>query len=201
MTSSFAVDTKPDLPPKPSELVVARICHDLGNALGVVSNALELATLSGAGSNELDFAGESAGLSVARLKFLRLAFGAAKTEDLPLSAVLSCFHAQDRQAVPDIRLDGDDPFLDGRQARLCALLLMVCRSALPRGGPISVSATGGFGFRASPAQKIPGFDLLESRQSQCDSRDIHFLLAREAAAELGLAISSDFTGDTLSLSC
>ncbi|WP_106159606.1 histidine phosphotransferase family protein [Hasllibacter halocynthiae] len=64
----------PDLP----ALVASRICHDLVSPLGAIGNGLELIEMTGApGKPEMALIGESAADATARIRFFRVAFGAA----------------------------------------------------------------------------------------------------------------------------
>ena len=61
-----------------NDLIGSRICHDLISPLGAISNGIELLTMSGAaGSPEMTLIGESIENANARIRFFRVAFGAA----------------------------------------------------------------------------------------------------------------------------
>ena len=65
-----------------ASLIASRICHDLISPVGAISNGLELVSLGG-GMNqgpELDLITESVENANARIRFFRIAFGAAQSD-------------------------------------------------------------------------------------------------------------------------
>ena len=66
-----------------TSLVGTRICHDLVNPLGAISNGVELMGLAGsARSPELDLIEESVQSASARIRFFRLAYGSGDDDVL-----------------------------------------------------------------------------------------------------------------------
>ena len=66
---------QPDL----AELVGSRLCHDLVNPLSAIANGIELLTLSGAARTpEVELIADAVGDAMARIRFFRVAFGAAR---------------------------------------------------------------------------------------------------------------------------
>lgn len=67
--------------PNLSALRGSRICHDLINPLGAIGNGVELLGLAGVGSGpEMDLLNDSVLNATSKLKFLRLAVGAATAD-------------------------------------------------------------------------------------------------------------------------
>ena len=66
-----------------SALVSSRICHDLVSPLGAIGNGVELLGMSGAPEGpELQLINESVENANARLRFFRIAFGAASADQV-----------------------------------------------------------------------------------------------------------------------
>jgi len=64
-----------------SALVASRLRHDLGNPLGAVSNGVELLQMSGmANSPEMALIADALRDTEARLRFFRIAYGAARPD-------------------------------------------------------------------------------------------------------------------------
>jgi len=70
------------LSPRVLELIVSRVCHDLVSPVGAISNGVELMEELGgtAGDDALALISSSAHQAGLRLKFFRLAYGAAGTD-------------------------------------------------------------------------------------------------------------------------
>ncbi|MBM3540521.1 MAG: hypothetical protein FJX51_00610 [Alphaproteobacteria bacterium] len=64
------------------ELLCSRLCHDLVSPVGAISNGVELLTEMGPDEEALALVGQSAQAAATRLKFYRVAYGAAGA-DLP----------------------------------------------------------------------------------------------------------------------
>ena len=62
-------------------LIGSRICHDLINPLGAISNGIELLEMAGVAQGpEMSLVSDSVENATAKLKMLRLAFGAASPD-------------------------------------------------------------------------------------------------------------------------
>lgn len=83
-------------------LVGSRICHDLISPVGAIGNGLELMTMGGGDSAEMALVNDSLSNAQARIRFFRLAFGAAGNEPVSegeLRRILSDLAAAARQTV------------------------------------------------------------------------------------------------------
>lgn len=129
----------PDL----AALVGSRICHDLISPIGAISNGVELLSLTdGDTGAEMDLINESVQNAAARIRFFRIAYGAADDGQLvsrsELLTVLSAI-ARGGRFNYIWQIEGDQP----RQRVRCALLLLqAMETALPLGGDLSVWQDG-----------------------------------------------------------
>jgi len=127
-------------PPDLAELVGSRLCHDLVNPISAISNGLELLALSGAvPTPEIELIGDAVRDAMARIRFFRIAFGAARPGEM-ISA------RETREILAEIygtsRLDvrwqiGED--LPRADTKLGFLLLNAAETAFPLGGTLSIS--------------------------------------------------------------
>jgi histidine phosphotransferase ChpT len=130
-----------------AELLCARLCHDLAGAVGAVATGAELLAEEDAGENSeaVDLLATSAATAVARLRFLRLAFGLGGTT-LPadqLQDLVSTFLASPLGCGEDLRLDWEDCgqiAWEPGPAKLLLNLVLLGRDCLPRGGALAVRA-------------------------------------------------------------
>ena len=124
-------------------LISSRICHDLINPIGAISNGLELLALTGAPhSPELALITESVNTANAKVQFLRIAFGDA-TNNTAISpaeimGILNDFYnVSSTSLIWAIKTP-----LERRDLRLLFLLLLCAEKLAPFGGAIAVAQTG-----------------------------------------------------------
>jgi histidine phosphotransferase ChpT len=125
-------------------LVGSRICHDLISPIGAIGNGLELLALTdGSPGAEMALIADSVQNANARIRFYRIAYGAAGTEQMLGSAdVLSFISvlARGGRFTYFWQVAEDRP----RREVRCALLLLQCfEAAMPVGGDIHVSVIDG----------------------------------------------------------
>jgi len=125
-------------------LVGSRICHDLISPIGAIGNGVELLELtSGSASPEISLISESVQNANARIRFFRIAFGAAKADQIvSRKDVLSILEATARggRLTYYWQADGDHQRTD---VRIAFLLLLCFETAMPIGGDVSVQQVGG----------------------------------------------------------
>lgn len=121
-------------------LVGSRICHDLISPIGAIGNGLELLSLTdGDKGPEMDLINDSVQNANARIRFYRIAYGAASADQmLSKSEILSIITilARNGRFTYFWQVDQERP----RREIRCALLLLQCfDAAMPVGGDIHVS--------------------------------------------------------------
>ncbi len=124
-------------------LIGSRICHDLISPLGAIGNGVELLQLSGmADSPEMALIAESVTNANLRIRYFRVAFGAAPDDQMIADGEIRSILAP---GVDGRKIEVDWT-LEGSQPRACvklAFLILQCfESAMPWGGRISVRRDG-----------------------------------------------------------
>ena len=121
-------------------LVGSRICHDLISPLGAISNGVELLSMTGAMTGpEMALISESVESANARIRYFRIAFGAADiSQELGQPEILSVLADVTRGGR--VRIDWTPAQNCARRdVKLAFLLLQCLDSAMPYGGQITVS--------------------------------------------------------------
>ncbi len=147
-----AMNTSLDL--RVTELLAARLCHDLVGPIGAVNNGLELLADDPQQSEALGLVGRSARRAASAVQFYRLAYGAGASGDDPI-------------AVQGLILDwlsatrvafswSDDLFFDELPqgaGKLLLNLVELAGTALPQGGGLTAQsgASDGVSFLAITA--------------------------------------------------
>ena len=124
-------------------LIGSRICHDLISPIGAINNGLELIEMSRPSiSPEMALISESVTNASARIRFFRIAFGAASDQVVgrpEITAILADIYGPSRLTVSWTPLEGQPRHL----VRLTFLALMYMETAMPYGGRIEVSEDEG----------------------------------------------------------
>ena len=136
-------------------LVGSRICHDLISPIGAIGNGVELLSLTdGDNSAEMALINQSVESASARIKFFRIAYGAAtEAQMVGRAEVLSILAASARggRFTYFWQVDGEQPRRDVR----AAFLLMQCfETALPLGGDIEVKRSSDTWTLIATAERI-----------------------------------------------
>jgi len=122
-----------------ANLIGSRICHDLISPIGAINNGIELLNMSGDPSGpEMGLISESVDAASARIRFFRIAFGAAGDQMVGPGEVNSIL----RDLYEGSRLDIDWQVQDSVQradVRLAFLALLCVETALPYGGRVELS--------------------------------------------------------------
>ena len=194
-------------------LVTSRLCHDLVSPLGAIGNGLELLQISGdhpgvANSPEFTLISESIEAARARIRWFRMAFGAASADQRVSLAELSALLADvEKGGRTRVRLEaqGDMP---RTEARMILLALMCLETAMPWGGSVLVcrGASGwrlvGESARTKPDHSLWSWlDVGDGRdRPEPSPSEVHFALLAGFAARAGrpLAWELDDTGGEIS---
>jgi histidine phosphotransferase ChpT len=136
-------------------LVGSRICHDLISPIGAISNGVELLSLTdGDKSAEMDLISESVENANARIRFFRLAYGAANADSLvSRSEVLSVLSACARGGRYTYFWQVEDDTPRG-EVRIAFLLLQCFEAAMPTGGDIHIARKGSNWIMSAVSDKL-----------------------------------------------
>lgn len=188
-------------------LIGSRICHDLINPLGAISNGIELLGLSGVpDSPEMSLLSESVENATARLRFLRLAFGAATSDQtVSKSDILQTLEAIARGGRLSYAWDADGD-CKRTDARTAFLSIMCIESALPVGGDIRVSAKDGRWTVETRHDRLnldPALWVPLSRNEVSETlapAQVHFGLLTELTADTGRTLALAHGADWVRIS-
>ena len=171
-------------------LIGSRICHDLISPLGAIGNGVELLAMSGiSAAPEIALIAESIENANARIRFFRVAFGAAghgtmigRSETM---SILRDIYRAGRMIV-DWRVTEDCP---REEVKLAFLVIQCLESSMPRGGAIRVLREGGRWRLVAEGQALRVNDALwavatgETPDAEVSASDVHFALAPLAAQQ------------------
>lgn len=128
-------------------LLCSRVCHDVISPVGAIVNGLEVLEDDQDESMRefaLELIGKSARQASARLKFARIAFGAAGSAGASIDLADAESVAKGMFADEKTKLEWRAPqaLFPKNKVKLILNLVMVTTSAIPRGGLIDVTVTG-----------------------------------------------------------
>ncbi len=189
-------DHQPDL----AALIGSRICHDLISPIGAIGNGVELLMMDRASASpELALIAESVASANARIRFFRVAFGAAggdlRIARGEVAAILADMTRGGRLTVEW----ASPPELSRREVKLAFLLLQCLESALAWGGRIRVETTDSGWIITATASRLridsALWEMLDAPRapSQVAAAQVHFALVpsellaqgRRLVAEMG----------------
>jgi histidine phosphotransferase ChpT len=188
-------------------LLGSRICHDLISPIGAIGNGLELLMMEiGTKSPEAALIQQSVAHASARIRFFRLAFGAAGAESrqnqAEVRAILSDLTQGSRLAI-DWSTAGD---LTRAEVKLAFLLILCLETAMPYGGRIAVTETGGRWTIEAAAQRFRiDPDLWATLVDpgavpEITPALVHFPLAAAEIARAGMRLTTDLGQTAIRLS-
>ncbi len=191
-------------------LLGSRICHDLISPLGAIGNGVELLTMSGATPGpELALISESVTSANARIRFFRIAFGAAEPEQTVKRAeILSILSDMTRGGRLNITWQAvGDP--SRCEAKIAFLALQCLESALPFGGRIVVgghSGDGTGGWRITAEAERMTVDPALWRQLEgagpagpLAAAQVQFALLPDEAARQGRRVTTEIADRQISI--
>lgn len=189
-------------------LLCARICHDLVSPVGALGTAIEILdddTNADMHGDALDLVKSSSKKAAAKLKFLRLAFGAAGSAPGVIAAAEVEGLARDMfgDAKSDLHFDLEGDGVEKARARVLLNLVMLGVGAVPRGGEVRVSATDtalevvATGPRARLDENFARALSGRAPEDGFDGRTIQPFYAGMMAREQGATASSRIDGETV----
>jgi histidine phosphotransferase ChpT len=188
-------------------LIASRICHDLISPIGAIGNGVELMTMAqnGATPPEVALIADSVANANARIRFFRLAFGAARSDQrVARSEVLSILTdlARGGRITYGWTSPGD---LARREVRLVFLLLQCLESALAYGGTVEVAqdSTGWTITAAARRLRVDPalWELLTDPgpPEAIDPGQVHFALVPEELSRQGRRLVTEIGETTIRL--
>ena len=129
-----------------SALIGSRICHDLISPIGAINNGLELLGMTTRQTGpEMALISESVENAAARIRYFRIAYGAADGQMMGRSEVTSILTDLAKGGRMDYDWEPQDP-LPRAQVRLAFLGLQCMETAMPSGGrsPSPLMTVSGF---------------------------------------------------------
>lgn len=144
-----------------ASFLVSRVCHDLVGPLGAVVNGLEVLEDerdAAMRADALKIVSTSAGQALARLQFLRIAFGAAGSAGAELDLTEVGRLVQGLLSGSKVRIDWQAPHINWPKdwAKLLMNATMLAADCLPRGGDVRVETSS---QGANPSFKISATGL------------------------------------------
>lgn len=188
-------------------LIGSRICHDLISPLGAIGNGIELLQMAGLPETpEMALINESVQNANQRIRFFRIAFGAAHEDqnvsETEIQHVLAT-GSDGRRVQIDWQPQGAQP----RQGIKLAFLLIQCfESAMPWGGEVSVSRHADSWTLRGRAEKMKMDDdlwaLLDQATPPSDlpAAQVHFALVAPELAHQGRRIRIERGGNDIVVS-
>ena len=187
----------------------SRICHDLISPLGAIGNGVELLGLTGTDATpELELIAQSVDMATARIRFFRIAFGAAAADQgVPLDEIRGIVAQLSAAGRISIRWSVGSGLIRPR-VKLAFLLLQCLESAMPFGGDITVEAApDGAWVLTGTADRLQIEDepwrLLDAPESDApiSAALVHFALVAPAATDAGRSVVWDATPTRIRAVC
>lgn len=186
-------------------LIGSRICHDLISPIGAINNGLELLDMSGgAPGPEMDLIQESVGNASARIRYFRVAFGAAGEQMMGRAEVVSIL--KDVMQGPRLNVAWGPMDAQPRsQVRMAFLALLCVETAMPYGGRIEISQENGQWLLHGQADKLnidqTLWDILATKDAPEDLRpaQVQFALLPLIGADLDRRIVTEIRKNEIKL--
>lgn len=185
-------------------LVGSRICHDLISPLGAIGNGVELLELSGMPRTpEMALIAESVENAHARIRFFRIAYGAASAEQrITRAEITSTLAAAARGGRLSYFWEPEGE-QSRRAVRAVFLLLQCCETGMTHGGDIHVRLVGErWEIKAEAARLQIDEDLWTAlitprARINVDAARVQFALLPEVLVEMGRSLAIKLTPDSI----
>lgn len=188
-------------------LIGSRICHDLISPLGAIGNGVELLTMTGlSGAPEIALIAESVENANARIRYFRIAFGAAsEVQSLGRAEITSILGGITKGGRLRIDWQPEDavPRLD---TKLAFLFILCLETAMPRGGTITVTHRDKGWQVIGEAEKLKIVPELwevlanPSAETEITSAEVHFPLAAELSRRLKKTVRTGIDANRITIS-
>ncbi len=188
-------------------LLCSRVCHDVISPVGAIANGLELyddpemddATRQTA----LDMVRSSARTASAKLKFCRIAFGAAGSAGASIDMSEAGETAKGFVAAEKVKLDWQAPRENRpkQQVKLALNMLLIAMACVPRGGLVTISVDGDVftaraqGDRAKVPEALAQVIEGTTDLSVLDARLVQPYYAKLLAQSAGLTLTMAMDGE------
>lgn len=186
-------------------LIGSRICHDLISPIGAINNGIELLEMGlNTRGPEMALISESVKNASARIRFFRIAFGAAGSQVVGRPEVLSILkdvYAGARLTVAWGPLDG----MERRMVRLSFLALLCMETGMPYGGRIEIAHQDGMMILRGHADKLNIDAALwahlhgQTIEEELRPAQVQFGLLPVIAEQEGRAVDVALTEDRITL--
>ena len=182
-----------------SALIGSRICHDLISPIGAINNGLELLGMTDSQAGpEMALISESVENATARIRFFRVAYGAAGDQMMGRPEVTSILKDLAKGGRLEYEWNPEAP-LPRAQVRLAFLGLQCIETSMPFGGKVTVTVNNGRWVLRGAANKITAEpdlwnNLTDSNNCTTASpAQVQFKLLPILAAELKRTLNVDTT--------
>ena len=189
-------------------LIGSRICHDLISPLGAINNGVELLTMTGVGATpEVALISDSIESANARIRFFRVAFGAASAgQQIGANEVRQILAGVYGKTRLDVEWQAEGDCLRG-EAKLVFLLLQCLETSMPWGGRIIVRRKGEAWQLSGAADRLSIDGGLWAHLSgrgeaaSLTSAHVHYGLAPEAARAAQRPLAVETGPNLISIGC
>ena len=187
-------------------LVGSRICHDLISPVGAINNGLELLGMSNSLEGpELELISDSVNNANARIRFFRVAFGAAGEQELGRMEIMSVLSDVSKGGRIKYNWSSQDSAAR-RDVRMAFLAGLCLESALPYGGTVQIlrSTDGwtvtGEGRKINVDETLWSGLVADTTPAEITPALVQFALLPAAAKEAGYTLAFHQTAEKISIS-
>jgi histidine phosphotransferase ChpT len=190
-------------------LLCSRVCHDVISPVGAIANGLELyddpEMDEETKATALDMVRSSARTAGAKLKFCRIAFGAAGSAGALIDLSEAGEVAKAFVGDEKVKLDWQAPRENRpkQQVKLLLNMLLLGLSGIPRGGVVTVTVNGdafevrAAGERAKVSEPLAEVLAGKADLATLDARLVQPYYAKQLAEAAGLSLSMAMDGEAV----
>lgn len=187
-------------------LLCSRVCHDVISPVGAIANGLEMLDDPELEDDMRQIANDmvrsSARTATAKLKFCRIAYGAAGSAGSVIDMSEAGEAARAFVGEEKVKLDWRAPRENRpkQQVKLVLNMLLLAMAAIPRGGLVTVAADGsGFviraaGERAKVPESLATILAGNAETANLDARLVQPYYARRLAQSAGMTLTMEMDG-------